>query len=114
MKRLTLAITDEQRAKLRFVFRGTGKGAPYLDRLVHLHRAEESAAALRGSPDELDSAEMALVLQAADQMLARNRRTDYAGILEEMDEIRRTDPPPGIPKKKNWLFSLLSFNGSSD
>ncbi len=74
---------------------------------MNLHRAEEHAATLRGDPDEVDSAEMALVLEAGRRMLARDRKTNYGGIVEEMEDIRRTRPPEGIPKKEHFLVALF-------
>ena len=112
MKKLTFSITETQRTEFRGLFRQKGvhqRGEVYLDRLINLHFAEEHAAALRGDKDELDSAEAALVIRAGQAMLARNPRTNYAGLIEEMEDIRRTNPPAGIPKKEHWLRALLRF-----
>lgn len=112
MKPLQIAITDGDKQRFRAVFRqrdGRVDGETYLQRLVYLHRAQVEAAKIRGDPDELDSAEADLVLKAAERLLARDRRTDFGEILREMETVRRTDPPPGIPKKRHWISALLSF-----
>jgi hypothetical protein len=112
MKKLTFAITDAQREQNGALFRQRGNrvgGDVYLNRMINLHRATEHAAGLRGDPLEVDEAEMELVIRAARSMLALDRKTDYAGIQEEMDWIRRTDPPAGIPRKEHWVRALLRF-----
>ena len=113
IKKLTIRITDEQKAEF-LALRRAGRrpsGELQLQRIINLHFADEYAAGLTGSPTELDEKEAALVLIAGKQMLARDPKSSFAEIVEEMKQIRRTRPPEGIPKRHPWILRVFGASG---